>query len=123
MDHVHETAETGVASERHRDAELQRLVREQTALRRVATLVAAGASDVDLVAAVTSEVAQLFGADRATALRWDGDTIRVIGGWSADGVDDPLMDRDYPFGGDTVAARVVETGLSARVDGADDLHT
>lgn len=39
------------------EEELQRLVDEQTAQRRVATLVAAGASDVDLVAEVTSEIA------------------------------------------------------------------
>jgi signal transduction histidine kinase len=123
MNDVHEAAETGVASRHHRDDELQRLVDEQTALRRVATLVASGPSDVDLVAAVTSEVAQLFGADRATALRWDGDTIRVIGGWSADGATEARTDRDYPFGGDTLAARVVESGAPARVESADDLQT
>src|ERR671935_2989809 len=113
MKDVHETAETGLASRHHRDDELQRLVDEQTALRRVATLVASGPSDVDLVAAVTSEVAQLFGADRAAALRWDGDTIRVIGGWSADGAPEALTDRDYPFGGDTLGARGVESGAAA----------
>jgi signal transduction histidine kinase len=106
-----------------RDAELQRLVEEQAALRRVATLVAAGASDVDLVAAVTSEIAQIFGAHRASALRWDGDSIRVIGDWSADGVPMSLMDRVYSFGGDTITARVVTASAPARVESIDDLHT
>jgi signal transduction histidine kinase len=105
------------------DGELQRLVEEQMALRRVATLVAAGPSDVDLVAAVTSEIAQLFGAHRASALRWDGDTIRVVGDWSADGVPMTLMDRVYSFGGDTITARVVSSGMPARVESLDDLHT
>jgi signal transduction histidine kinase len=106
-----------------RDAELQRLVEEQAALRRVATLVAAGASDVDLVAAVTAEIAQIFGAHRASALRWDGDTIRVIGDWSADGMPMTILDRVYPFGGDTITARVVNAGGPARVESLDDLHT
>jgi signal transduction histidine kinase len=106
-----------------RDDELHRLVEEQTALRRVATLVAAGAPDADLVAAVTSEIAQIFGAHRAAALRWDGDTIRVIGEWSADGVAMTLMDRVFPFGGDTITARVIHSRLPARVESVDDLHT
>ena len=106
-----------------KEEELQRLVDEQTALRRVATLVAGGATDIDLVAAVTSEIAQLFAADRATALRWDGDSVRVIGDWTADGVPMSLADRVYSFGGDTLTARVVGSGTPARVEGLDDLHT
>ena len=39
----------------------------------------------ELAAAVTSELGRLFGAQRANAMRWDGDTIRVIGDWSAEG--------------------------------------
>jgi signal transduction histidine kinase len=105
------------------DGELHRLIEEQMALRRVATLVAAGPSDVDLVAAVTSEIAQLFGAHRASALRWDGDTVRVVGDWSADGVPMTLMDRVFSFGGDTITARVVNSGMPARVESLDDLHT
>ncbi len=105
------------------EEELQRLVDEQTALRRVATLVAAGTSDVDLVAEVTSEIAQLFGADRAAALRWDGDTIRIIGDWNVAGAPTTLTDRVYSFGGDTITARVVNSAAPARVESVDDLHT
>jgi signal transduction histidine kinase len=106
-----------------KEDELQRLVDEQTALRRVATLVASGATDLDLVAAVTSEIAQLFGADRATALRWDGDCVRVIGDWTAAGQPMTLADRVYSFGGDTLTARVVGSNSPARVESVDDLHT
>ena len=106
-----------------RDEELQRLVDEQTALRRVATLVAAGASDVELVNAVTSEVAQLFGAQRTNALRWDGDTIHVIGDWSAPELPTTHTGRVFSFGGDTITARVVNSGLPARVESRDDLQT
>ena len=64
---------------RGRFAELERVAAEQAALRRVATLVAEGAGEDELAAAVTSEIGRLFGAQRANMLRWDGDTIRVIG--------------------------------------------
>jgi hypothetical protein len=66
----------------NRAVELRRLAEEQAALRRVATLVAAGAPDDDLLAAVTSEIKGLFGRHIANTIRWDGDTIRVIGEWN-----------------------------------------
>jgi signal transduction histidine kinase len=112
-----------VIAEDQQHEELRRLVEEQTALRRVATLVAAGTSEVDLVAAVTYEIARLFSAHSATTLRWDGDTIRVIGDWSVPGVRESLTGRVFSFGGDTITARVVNSGAPSRVDSADDLHT
>lgn len=102
--------------------ELQRLVEEQTALRKIATLVAAGASDVDLIRATTSEIARLFDAHRANALRWEGETIAVIGEWDAEGMF-TTAGRVYAFGGDTIVARVVNSGTAARVESIDDLHT
>src|SRR5687768_17416562 len=105
------------------EEELRRLVEEQTALRRVATLVAAGASEVDLVAAVTSEIATLFGAHAANTMRWDGDSIRVIGDWRLDEQAPSYAGRVFTFGGDTVTARVVNSGLPARIDSAADFAT
>jgi signal transduction histidine kinase len=105
------------------EPELQRLVEEQTALRRVATLVASGPSEADLVAAVTSEIAQLFGADTASTLRWDGDTIRIIGSWTATPRRQTLTGRDFAVGGDTIATRVIETGAPARVESAGEFET
>jgi len=104
------------------DDELRRLAAEQTALLRVARLVAAGASEVDLVAAVTSEIARLFAAQNANTLRWDGETLRVVGDWYADGRAS-LTGGGYAFGGDTSAARVAESGAPARVESRDDLRT
>src|SRR6185369_8726022 len=103
--------------------ELERVVEEQAALRRVATLVAAGASEAELAAAVTSELGRLFGAQRANAMRWDGDTIRVIGDWSAEGGAMGEAGRVYSYGAGTITARIVETGAPARVDSAADLET
>jgi signal transduction histidine kinase len=111
-----------VDQERHGE-ELRRLVEEQTALRRVATLVATGTGETDLIAAVTSEVAHLFDAQTANTMRWEGDTIRVIGDWYEEETRPGYTGRIFTFGGDTITARIVNSGLPARIDGVDDLST
>ena len=70
--------------ERPVPADLERMAEEQAALRRVATLVARGATEQELAAAVARELGHLFSSQAASVLRWDGDTIRVIGDWRAD---------------------------------------
>src|SRR6266496_2831207 len=97
-------------------AELERVAEEQAALRRVATLVARGATEVELAAAVTSELGRLFGAQRASTIRWEGDTIRVIGDWSAESRESQSAGRVLAFGGDTITARVVESSAPARLN-------
>jgi signal transduction histidine kinase len=103
--------------------ELERVAEEQAALRRIATLVAAGTTEAEIAAAVSSEIGGLFGAQSASVVRWDGDTIRVIGRWRAKPDDAPPTGDVLSYGGDTLAARVVETGAPARVDSAADLKT
>jgi signal transduction histidine kinase len=100
-----------------------RVADEQAALRRIATLVAAGATEADLAAAVASEVGALFGAQSASVVRWDGDTIRVIGSWGPSSADVRPAGSVLSYGGDTLAARVVETAAPARIDSLDDLRT
>jgi signal transduction histidine kinase len=104
-------------------AALELLAEEQAALRRIATLVAEGATEAELGAAVTLEIGLLFGAQRANTMRWDGDTIRIIGSWSTDTGPMETAGRVYPLGGDTINTRVVSTGQPARVDSAADLQT
>src|SRR5579884_85234 len=104
-------------------AALERVADQQAALRRIATLVAAGVSEAELATAVVSEIGALFGAQRAATLRWDGDTIRMIGAWSAEGVEPRAGNEVLAYGGDTITARIVETGSPARIDSADDLQT
>jgi signal transduction histidine kinase len=96
---------------------------EQAALRRVATLVARGAGEDDLLAAVTKEVGQLFRAQSANTMRWDGETVRVIGGWRAAGEEATQVGRVFSFGGDTMTARVVRTASAARVDSIEEIET
>ncbi len=104
-------------------AELERVAEEQAALRRVATLVAGGATERELAAGVTHEVGRLFGAQRASTVRWDGDTVRVIGDWSEERGEMHGAGRVLPFGGDTISARMVESGAPARLNSAADLQT
>ena len=105
------------------DEELRRLLEEQSALRRVATLVAAGSDDAALATAVAGEVGRLFAAASSNVLRWDGDTLRVVGEWSVDGIPRSRIGEVWTFGGDTITARVIESEAPARVESADDLRT
>jgi signal transduction histidine kinase len=103
--------------------ELERVADEQAALRRLALLVAAGATEAELAAAVSHETGGLFAAQSASVLRWDGETLRVIGSWRAESADLPPRGDILDYGGDTISARVVETSAPARIDSAADLRT
>ncbi|MFC5008228.1 PAS domain S-box protein [Dactylosporangium cerinum] len=62
--------------------EFRRIADEQTALRRVATLVARGASPELVFTAVAEEVATLFGADNTTITRFEPDgEVTFMGGF------------------------------------------
>jgi signal transduction histidine kinase/ketosteroid isomerase-like protein len=72
--------------------EAARIAEEQTALRRVATLVARGVSQDELFAAVTQEVGWLVGADPTSLMRFErDDTVTLVAAWSA-------RDADLPIG-------------------------
>ena len=71
---------TAIETARSREA-LERLVDEQAALRRVATLVASGVRPDEIFAAVSNEVGRLVGSDSATVIRYDddGEGISYVG--------------------------------------------
>ena len=95
--------------------ELERFVREQAALRRVATLVAEAASPDAVFAAVAEEVGRVAGADVALVARYADDAIEFVGGWSNDG-DISFVGRKVQLGGNNVTSAVFETNAPARVD-------
>jgi signal transduction histidine kinase len=67
--------------------ETHRLAEEQSALRRVATLVAEAVPPRQLFDAVAAEVGSLLDADLATLFRYeDEDTVKMLSIWTADGV-------------------------------------
>jgi CHASE3 domain sensor protein len=106
----------GASLQRGRD-ELAALADEQTALRRVATLVAQGVSPDDLFAAVASEIGQLLPAEYALIGRYDvnGTEVTTVGTWSRDG-DSSGLPTTVPVGGRNVSTLVWQTGRPARLD-------
>ncbi len=97
--------------------ELTRLLGEQAALRRVATLVARGIRPAEIFLAVAEEIRRLLGADNAGIGRFepDGSSVVVVGAAGEDPVTLPAGTRvelrDY-----LPPAVVWRTGRSARVD-------
>jgi GAF domain-containing protein len=94
--------------------ELRALADEQTALRRVATLVAEGASTTTLAAAVLEEVVAVLGAPGAWLIRYEPErTMSVLAA-----INDPAfpIGSRWPLEGTSVSAAVFETGRSARID-------
>jgi GAF domain-containing protein len=103
-------------------AEVHRLADEQSALRRVAVLVAQQPSPNEIFTAVTEAVGLLLGADLASLYVFAGDgTATMIAGWSVDGGPILPIGSRLPLDGDGVAARIFESGAPARIDSYFDL--
>jgi signal transduction histidine kinase len=106
-----------VADSREQDRiERGRLLEEQAALRRVATLVARGTSSADVFAAVADEVAQVLHLRNAAVCRYDDDgatmTVLAVGG---DRPDSFAAGSRWPLDGPSMSAEVLRTGRPARV--------
>ena len=97
-------------------AGLARLAEQQTALRRVATLVARGVSPEELFAAVVEEVGQLLPVDLANMCRYEPDRMQTfVATWGRPGKRFPLGSR-WPLGGKNLGTIVFETGRPARIE-------
>jgi signal transduction histidine kinase len=93
---------------------IERLAAEQSALRRVATLVAREHSPDDLFAMLAVEVGILFGADAAEILRYEQEAAAtMVAGWTASAIDLPIGER-LPLDGENLAKHVQRTGLPGR---------
>jgi signal transduction histidine kinase len=96
--------------------DLRRLVEQQAALRRVATLVAQAEPSARVFEAVTREVGLLSAADLARMERFETDgTVTGIAGWSR-GEGELAVGTRFALEGASIAALVRETGEPARVD-------
>jgi GAF domain-containing protein len=114
-----ELISTAISNAESRDA-LARLVDEQAALRRVATLVARDASPVEVFNAVAMEVGTLLNTDITVVGRYDGDgAATATGSWSSSPGGVPVGTRSA-LGGRNVLTLVAETERPARVEGYDD---
>jgi signal transduction histidine kinase len=95
--------------------QLAQLADEQAALRRVATLVAEGATPHRVFDAVRREVARMFNTPLSGLLRYDADgTVTQLA--ASDDYPGPV-ETSWPIEGDSSAvAQVCRTGLPARAD-------
>jgi len=107
------TAISNVESRR----KVERLAAEQSALRRVATLVAREHSPDDLFATLAEEIGVLLGVDGSAILRYERDsTATVVAGWSDGAITMPVGER-FPLEGANLAGEVHRTGRARRREG------
>ena len=103
----------GQAREQYR-----RLAREQTGLRRVATLVAEGATPADVFAAIAREVALVLKLPVAVMYRYEPDgTATVV---ASVGASTLPVGTNWPLDGASLASLVRKTGRPARVENYSD---
>lgn len=97
---------------------LGQLARQQTALRRVAELVAREAEPAAVFNAVAEEMASCLNAYTATVIRHDGDflVVEALANFNQDLSDPPAVGARLPLAGDHVAPLILRTGRPARMD-------
>jgi GAF domain-containing protein len=108
-----EIVATAIANAEYREARAV-LTDEQAALRRVATLVAEGATTTRLAATVLDEVVAVFGVPAAWLIRYEPErTMSILAA-----INDPSFQVGsvWPLEGTSVSAAVFETGRAARID-------
>jgi signal transduction histidine kinase/ketosteroid isomerase-like protein len=94
-------------------AELQSLVDEQRGLRRLAVLIASGATQAEVLDGVAAESARVLQQDWIALHRYDGNGFATV--VAAHGGPAPLGQR-MPLTPNGVTERVLKTGRPARVD-------
>ena len=115
-----ELVTTAVSNAQARE-DLPRLADQQTALRRVATLVVQGKAEADVFALAAREVAQVFGVRIVTIDRYDSDAHSTV----VASVNDPgfPVGSRWPLDGPSLGATVLETGRAARIEDYTDLQS
>jgi PAS domain S-box-containing protein len=108
--------EEGVFYAAGRDVtEARRAAEEQAALRRVATLVAQETAPAALLSAVSREVGEVLGVDATHLGRYEADgTVVSVAEWGR--YPSVEVGTRFPLDGDSVSARVRQTGRPARMD-------
>jgi signal transduction histidine kinase len=105
---------TAIANTESR-ARADRLGDEQAALRRVATLVARAVAPSEVFAAVSREVGLVLGVEWTYMARYESDDMSIgVAGWGPAGDEIPVGTR-ISLEGESVGARVLRTGRSARM--------
>ena len=104
-------------------AQLEALLAEQAALRRVATLVAGDPPAGRLFEAVCEEVGRVLGVESANITRFEDDgTQTAVGAWAAGGAPSFPPGENAPLDGETVSGKLSRTGRPQRVDDYADVR-
>ncbi|HEY4276971.1 MAG TPA: diguanylate cyclase [Conexibacter sp.] len=91
--------------------------RERRGLRNVAMAVAHGAKSEAIFALVAEEIAAAYGGEAGAVARYEDDRVaRIVGTWSADGVQGLQLDGVLSLEGGGIAAGL-RAGAPARADG------
>ena len=107
---------TAIANAQTR-ADLAVLAEQQTALRRVATLVARGEQPSEVFSAVAGELARCLGVHHSTLFRYESDgTVTLLAAHHEPGSKTIPIGGRFSFAGDNIAAMVYETCRTARMD-------
>jgi signal transduction histidine kinase len=115
---ITELVATAISNSASRE-ELARLADEQSALRRVATLVARAVPERELFGAVIEEVGGLVGADLAGMIRYEPDvTVTPVASWGAWGEHPPWP---HPWPADEIdpATLIARTRRPVRINWGD----
>jgi PAS domain S-box-containing protein len=101
---------------------LRQLARQQTALRRVAELIARESEPQQVFNAVAEEMANCLDAYNATVVRYEGDemVIEATARIDPDMLNKPAVGERFPVEGDSVGVMIRRTGRPARMDSHDD---
>jgi signal transduction histidine kinase len=98
-------------------AQLEALLAEQAALRRVATLVASDPPAGRLFEGVCEEVGRVLGVESVGVIRFEDDgTQTIMGYWAADGAPKFQTGERVPLDGETVTGKLRRSGRPQRVD-------
>ncbi|GAA4488552.1 hypothetical protein GCM10023191_018110 [Actinoallomurus oryzae] len=99
--------------------QLRRVVEEQGALRRIATLIARGVSPAEIFTAVASELGRAQGTQYAVLNRFDpAPALTTVGHWTAPGAPDilPPASGHWLIEEDSVTTLIIRTGMPARMN-------
>ena len=99
----------------------QRLLEEQAALRRLATLVASGAPSAEVISAVAQEVAQVLRLTNAAVCRYDDDASMTVLAVHGPHPDTFRPGSRWPLDGPSMSAEVLRTGSAVRIEEYADL--
>ncbi len=92
---------------------------EETAVRRVAELVARNTPSSEVFDAVAEEIGRLLAATSAAVIRFDADAVegQIVGGWTSDTAS--IVGRRFDLRSPSATAEVFRTGRPAAVEGLD----